>query len=94
MLFSQKAPSYVWNGSEYASTSLENNLSSKKESGSHNNHYENVYDEDCFLVKVLASSENSKNHLDKKFSSINFQYYDKPFPKSAFGQFVLISGIL
>ena len=70
------------------------NLSSEKESGSHNNHYENVYDEDCFLVKVLASFENSKNHLDKKFSSINFQYYDKPFPKSAFGQFVLISGIL
>ena len=59
---------YVSNGSKYASASLENtnNLSSEKESGSHKNYYENVYDEDCFLVKVLARSENSRNHLDKK----------------------------
>ena len=59
---------YVWNGSEYDSASLENtnNLSSKKESGSNKNYYENVYDEDCFLEKVLERSENSKNHLHKK----------------------------
>ena len=42
------------------------NLSSEKESGSLKNHYENVYHEDWFLVKVLARSENSKNPLDKK----------------------------
>ena len=60
---------YVWNGSEYDSASLENtnNLSSEKESDSHKNYYENACDKDFFfLMKVLARSENSRNHLDKK----------------------------
>ena len=36
---------YVWKGSEYASLENANNLSSKKESGSHKNYYEHVCDE-------------------------------------------------
>ena len=39
-----------------------NNLSSEKESGSYKNYYENFYDEDCFLVKVLARSENRQKN--------------------------------
>ena len=92
MLFSQKAPSYVWNGSEYASTSLENNLSSKKESGSHNNHYENVYDEDCFFSQSVGKIWKFQKSLRQEIN--DFQHYDRPFPRNACGQFVLISGIL
>ena len=52
-LFSQKALlclKYAWKGSEYASATLENtnNLSSKKESGSTKNCYENICHENSF----------------------------------------------
>ena len=47
----------------------------KKESGSHKKYHEN--DEDCFLVKLLARSENSKKSLGQKIN--DFQYYDRPF---------------
>ena len=68
---------YVWNGSEYDSASLENtnNLSSKKESGSNKNYYENVYDEDCFLEKVLEDLKIRK--ITQKIN--DFQYCDRPF---------------
>ena len=53
-----------------------NNLSSKKESGSYKNYYKKIYNENCFLVKVLARSENSKKSLRQKIS--DFPYYDRP----------------
>ena len=61
--FHKKLKSYVWNMFEMVLNMplhhfKTNNLSSEKESGSYKNYYENFYDEDCFLVKVLARSEN------------------------------------
>ena len=70
---------YVCNGSEYASASLENtnNLSSKKESGSHKNHYEDVYDEHFFFCKSVGKIWEFQKSLRQKIN--DFQYYDRPF---------------
>ena len=68
------------------------NLSSEKESDSHNNHYENVYDEDCFFSQGVGKIWKIQKSLRQEIN--DFQYYDRPFPKNACGQFVLISSIL